>query len=207
MALVWLAPFALSAEGVDLSKVLRGVENRYNNLKTLQLDFEQTYVAANRARRVESGQLFLRKPGRMRWEYQKPDGKLFVSNGKDYWFYSPLARRAEKMKLKEAQDMQAPLAFLIGRLNFERDFGKFIVRPEGERARITAEPKNPNRAPYREVTFVVNRDYQVEQLSVVGQDASTMDFRFRNEVRNPRQEESLYEFVAPPGVEVVEGAR
>lgn len=206
-AIVCLAPFLSPAADIDLSAVLKGVENRYNNVKTLQLDFEQTYVASNRARRIESGQLFLRKPGRMRWEYQKPDGKLFVSNGKDYWFYSPLARRAEKMKLKEAEDMQAPLAFLLGRLDFHRDFGKFIMRPDGERARITAEPKNPNKAPYREVTFVVNKSFGVEQLSVVGQDSSTMDFRFRNEVRNPSQQESMYEFVAPPGVEVVQGAQ
>jgi outer membrane lipoprotein carrier protein len=206
-AIVCLVCALPAAAEVDLQKVLKGVENRYNNVKTLQLDFEQTYTASNRAKRVESGQLFLRKPGRMRWEYQKPDGKLFVSNGKDYWFYSPLARRAEKMKLKEAEDMQAPLAFLLGRLDFQRDFGKFLVRPEGERARITAEPKNPNKAPYREVTFVVNASFGVEQLIVVGQDASTMDFRFRNEVRNPPQAEALYEFTAPPGIEVVEASR
>jgi outer membrane lipoprotein carrier protein len=77
------------ADAVDLARLLRGVEDRYNSVRTLELAFEQTYIAPNRARRVESGSLRLRKPGRMRWEYTRPDGKLFVSDGSDYWYYSP----------------------------------------------------------------------------------------------------------------------
>lgn len=198
-----IVAFMSPAQDVDLSKILKGVEGRYNSIKTLELDFEQTYIAPNRSRRVESGRLFLRKPGRMRWEYAKPAGKLFVSNGDDYWYYSEVNRRAEKMKLKEAADMQAPLAFLIGRLDFKRDFSRYLVTPEGNMVRITAEPKNPEKAPYREVIFLAAPDFHIEQLTVTGQDASTMHFRFRNEVRNPAQKETIYSFTPPPGVEVV----
>ncbi|MFN0105159.1 MAG: outer membrane lipoprotein chaperone LolA [Bryobacteraceae bacterium] len=196
---------AVSAFGadVDLARVLKTVETRYNSVRTLEMDFEQIYIAPNNARRTESGRLFLRKPGRMRWEYSKPDGKLFVSNGDDYWFYSPMARRAEKIKLKEAEDMQAPMAFLIGKLDFHRDFDRFVVKQEGALVRITAQPKNLNKAPYREVSFLAAPDSRIEQLTVRGQDASTMDFRFRNETRNPVQKDSLYIFTPPEGVEVV----
>ena len=140
----------------------------------------------------------------MRWEYLKPDGKLFVSNGTDYWYYSPLSHRAEKMKLKEATDLQAPMAFLIGRIDFRRDFDRFLVRQEGNLVRISAQPKQPDKAPYREVTFVAGPDARIEQLIVRGQDASTMDFRFKNEIRNPNQADSLYQFTPPAGVEVIQ---
>ncbi|HEU0121254.1 MAG TPA: outer membrane lipoprotein chaperone LolA [Bryobacteraceae bacterium] len=202
-AVVSLFAASLWAADVDLTRVLKSVETRYNTVKTLEMDFDLTYIAPNNARRTESGRLFLRKPGRMRWEYTKPDGKLFVSNGTDYWYYSPVSRRAEKMKLKEAQDLQAPMAFLIGKLDFQRDFNQFLVRPEGQLVRITAQPKNPDKAPYREVMFLATPDARIEQLTVRGQDASTMEFRFRNEVRNPAQTDSLYVFTPPPGVEVV----
>lgn len=192
---------------VDLARVLKAVETRYNSIKTLELDFEQVYVAPNKARRTETGRLFLRKPGRMRWEYVKPDGKLFVSNGTDYWYYSPVSRRAEKMKLKEAEDLQAPMAFLIGKLDFQRDFGRYTVKREGALVRITAEPRNLEKSPYREVTFLAATDAHIEQLIVTGQDASMMEFRFRNEVRNPAQKDALYIFVPPPGVEVVTPTR
>jgi outer membrane lipoprotein carrier protein len=197
-----LAVAAFGAE-VDLSRMLKSIETRYNTVRTLEMDFTQTYIAPNKARRTETGKLFLRKPGRMRWEYYKPDGKLFVSNGEDYWYYSPMARRAEKMKLKEASDMQAPMAFLIGKLDFQRDFARYVVKQEGALVRITAEPKNLNKAPYREVSFLAGADARIEQLTVRGQDASVMEFQFRNETRNPAQNDALYQFTPPEGVEVV----
>jgi outer membrane lipoprotein carrier protein len=195
---------AIFGAEVDSFRILKNVEDRYNNVRTLELDFDQTYSGPNRPRRTESGKLYLRKPGRMRWEYTKPAGKLFVSDGKNYWYYSPSTRRAEKMKLKEAEDMQAPLAFLLGRLDFSRDFSRFNVRQEGDRVRIAAEPKNPNKAPYREVEFLAAPDARIEELKVKGQDASVMEFRFRNEVRNPQQASELYTFTPPAGAEVVD---
>lgn len=199
------ASSSLSAQSVDLPKLLAGIESRYNSVRTLELTFEQTYIAPNKARRVEAGSLRIRKPGRMRWEYTKPDGKLFISDGSTYWYYSVMAKRAEKMKLKEAQDIQAPLAFLIGRLDFQRDFGKFLVQPAGELVTVTAEPKNPQKSPFQSVAFTVGRDGRISELTIKGQDGATMIFRFSGEVRNPPLNDSLFTFVAPPGVEVVAG--
>ena len=201
-AVVSLAALSAFGADVDLPRLLKAIEGRYNSIKTLEMDFDLTYVSPSRVRRNEGGKLYLRKPGRMRWEYTKPEGKLYLSNGVDYWYYNPIARTAEKMKLKEAADMQAPMAFLLGKLDFQRDFSKFTVRQEGALVRITAEPKNPDKAPYREVSFLAAQDARIEQLTVRGQDASTMDFRFRNETRNPAQKDSLYVFTPPPGVEV-----
>lgn len=193
-----------AAPPVDLAQLLKRVEDRYNSIKTLELTFEQTYVAPNKARRVESGSLRLRKPGRMRWEYTKPDGKLFISDGKNYWYYSVLARRAEKMKLKEAEDIQAPLAFLIGRLDFERDFSRFLVRQEGDFVKVSAEPKNLKKSPFRNVAFTVAPDARITELTIEGQDAGLMTFRFDKEVRNPALDDRIFTFVAPAGVEVVQ---
>ncbi len=66
--------------------------------------------------------LMLRKPGRMRWDYSQPTGKLFVSDGKFLWLYTPAENRVEKMKLQETDDMRAPLAFLLGKLHFDKEF-------------------------------------------------------------------------------------
>jgi outer membrane lipoprotein carrier protein len=73
----------------------------------------------------------LRKPGRMRWDYSQPKGKLFISDGKFMWLYTPAENRAEKMKLQESDDMRAPLAFLLGKLNFQKEFRNLQARPEG----------------------------------------------------------------------------
>jgi outer membrane lipoprotein carrier protein len=89
----------VTAADVDLNTLLKGVEQHYNSAKTLQVHFVESYMVQGRARKSESGELTLRKPGRMRWDYTAPSGKLFVSDGKDVYLYTPEAHRVEKTKL------------------------------------------------------------------------------------------------------------
>ena len=77
-------------------------------------------MGSGRPRRNETGELSLQKPGKMRWEYTQPAGKLFLSDGKLIYYYNPVSKRAEKMKVRESEDMRAPLAFLLGKLDFKR---------------------------------------------------------------------------------------
>jgi outer membrane lipoprotein carrier protein len=189
--------------GVDTSALLKEVQARYNNAKTLQVLFEQTFTQQNRPRRTEAGELCLRKPGRMRWEYSSPKGKLFVSDGKKLYLYTPSSNRVSVEKMKESEDLRAPLGFLLGRLDFWRDFGKFTYRAEGEDVRIVADPKS-DRAAFTQVEFVVTPSRQIRYVKVVGQDRSIMEFRFSSEKLNPTLSESLFRFEIPPGAEVVD---
>ena len=118
----------LFAENTPLSLTLDGLEYRYNRAKTLQISFEESYVGSGRPRRNETGELSLQKPGKMRWEYSQPAGKLFLSDGKLIYYYNPVSKRAEKMKVRESEDMRAPLAFLLGKLDFQKDFTDFKLK-------------------------------------------------------------------------------
>ena len=95
------------AADLDVSRILKGIEDRYNHAQALQLSFTESYQLRGR-QHVEKGELFLRKPGRMRWQYTSPPGKLFISDNKFIYSYTPQDHHAEKMKMKEAD---APLAF------------------------------------------------------------------------------------------------
>ena len=193
----------MGAAGGDTTELLKAVEARYNRAQTVQVLFEQTFTAQNRPQRTEAGELSLRKPGRMRWQYMVPQGKLFVSDGKQIYLYTPATNRVEKMQVKESDDLRAPLGFLLGKLDFWRDFQKFTSRAEGTDVRITAEPKS-NRSPYSQVEFVVTPAREIRYLKVIGQDRSVMEFRFTKEKLNPPLAESLFRFETPPGAEVVE---
>ena len=192
--------------GVD--RLLKGVETRYNRATTLQVLFHEEYTppgpGGGPARRSESGKLMLRKPGRMRWDYSQPKGKLFISDGKFMWLYTPAENRAEKMKLQESDDMRAPLAFLLGKLNFEKEFRNLHARPEGTGTRITAEPKTGN-LPYSAVEFLVTAENRIRQVKVTGFDNSILDFTFEEESLNPPLDAKLFQFQTPPGAEVVDG--
>jgi outer membrane lipoprotein carrier protein len=187
----------------DLDSMLAGIERRYNSATTLQMRFEQRYRGGGQPSRTENGILFLRKPGRMRWEYRLPEGKLFVSDGKHAWFYSPAMNQVEKSPLKETDDLRAPLAFLMGRLNFSRDFRDFRWVMEGELTRITGVPKSP-RSPYREVEFWVAGGSELREVRVTGQDGALMHFRFSEERLGGPVNEDLFRFKVPAGAELVE---
>ena len=204
-ALLFAAPVARVASAQDIQPILKGIEKRYNSAKTLEIGFTENYTAQGR-KRSEAGTLYLRKPGRMRWDYRNPAGKLFISDGKDVYFYSPEQKRAEKLKLKETEDLRAPMAFLLGRLDFNRDFQKFQMRPEGPNTWITALPKS-DKVPYRQVEFLATPDFRIERLIVAGQDASVLDFSFSDEKRNPAVNDAMFRFQLPPGAQYVDSSQ
>jgi outer membrane lipoprotein carrier protein len=195
---------ASAADAVDIDRTLKGIEDRYNRTQTLQLGFTETYHLQGRAR-VEKGELFLRKPGRMRWQYTAPPGKLFVSDGKFMYSYAPQENRAEKMKLKEADDLRAPLAFLLGKLHFADDFREFRAHPEDGGIYITAIPKS-DKLPYTEVSFLAAPDSTIRRLAVKGQDNSVLEFAFDNERKDPPIQDSLFQFQTPPGAEFIDSS-
>jgi outer membrane lipoprotein carrier protein len=182
----------------DITRMLKGVEDRYNHTQTLQVAFQQTYTMKGR-KRTEKGELYLRKPLRMRWEYSTPAGKLFGSDGKFAYSYIPDENRFEKMSLKGTDDMRAPLAFLLGKLQFQNDFREFRTQPDGPSTFITALPKS-DKLPYTEVTFLVDPNFTIRWINVKGQDGSQLDWAFSAEKLNPPIAESLFKFKPPIGV-------
>jgi outer membrane lipoprotein carrier protein len=189
-----------------LNTLLKGVENRYNKAKTLEVLFHEEYTPSGRPKRSESGVLKLRKPGRMRWDYDQPKGKQFLSDGKYLYLFTPDENRAEKMKLQMSDDMRVPLAFLLGKLNFDKEFRNVSAKPEGADQRISAEPKSDN-LPYSNVEFVVGPDQHIKMVKVIGFDRSVIEFRFDQEKMDPPLDDSLFKFQLPKGAQLVEASQ
>ena len=203
MAVLSLYLAASAAQGDSL---LKGVETRYNRAKTLQVLFKESFTAPGRTRATESGILMLRKPGRMRWDYSQPQGKLFISDAKYLWLYTPTENRVEQMKLEESADMRVPLAFLLGKLDFEKEFQNIKTTPEGADTRISAEPKSDN-LPYSAVEFVVTPDFRIRTVKATGFDKSVLEFTFDQERVNPQLDPKLFQFQMPKGAELVKAGQ
>lgn len=195
-----LALPALPADSAT-QHLLKQVEGRYNRAGTLEVRFAETYSGLGRGPRTETGMLYLRKPGRMRWQYTSPAGKLFISDAKDVYLYLAAENRVVKRKLRETEDARAPLAFLLGKLNFEKEFQNIQARAEGDGTVVAAEPKSGS---YSRVEFLVSPTFEIRKLHIVGQDQSILDFAFDDEKLNPPLTNALFEFRPPAGAEVVD---
>lgn len=193
------------ADDTPLDRLLDTIEQRYNSVRTLQVAFEETFSSGGRERRPEAGELFLQKPGRMRWVYKVPAGKLFVSDGKSLFYYSPASKHAEKLKLKESEDLRAPLAFLLGKLDFQKDFQNLQTKSTPEGTVVTAQPRS-DKLPYRQVEFHVGPQNEIRRLVITGQDNSVLNFVFANERLNPSLDAKLFRFDLPEGATWADGS-
>ena len=79
----------------NVHAVAQAVDEHYNHLQSLQAEFSEIYQGSG-MERTESGTLWLKKPGKMRWEYRSPEEKLFVGDGKDAWLYFPEEKQVRK---------------------------------------------------------------------------------------------------------------
>lgn len=204
--LICLLPVSLAGQSPDLGPMLKAVEARYNHAQTLQVLFHEAYTGPGQPRRTESGTLLLRKPGRMRWDYTSPEGKLFISDGKYLWLYTPNNHQVEKMKIRESDDMRAPLAFLLGKLHFDKEFRNVKSVAVAGGTQITADPKTDS-LPYTKVEFVVAPDDTIRHVKVTGYDQSVLEFDFGQEKLNPPLEAKLFQFRMPPGAALVEASQ
>src|SRR5689334_22525412 len=113
----------------DVHAIAQAVDNHYNQLQTLQTEFTETYEGAG-VEREESGSLWLKKPGKMRWEYRSPKEKLFLSDGKDAWFYLPGERQVRKSSMSKLDDLRSPLGFLLGKTRLEKELQGLSFAPD-----------------------------------------------------------------------------
>ena len=191
------------AEKGNLESLLKSIEDRYNRSQSLKLNFSETYAGSGRPVQTESGVLYLRKPGRMRWEYNSPAGKLFLSDGKQVFQYMPEDHQATKSKLKQSDDMRAPLAFLLGKLDFRKEFKSFETSGDPVGTWIIAAPKSDNLI-YNKVEFLASADGEIHRLRVTGQEGEKLSFEFSNEQVNAPVSPGMFTFQPPAGVRIVE---
>lgn len=183
-------------------QLIRLVQHRYNSAGTLKVDFTEQYSIQGHSRPPEEGVLTLRKQGKMRWDYTRPAGKLFISDGKTIFLYTPVDNRVEKVPLNDTADMRAPLGFLLGHLDMKKEFRDLRVQAEKSGTLLMAKAKS-DRVPYESVQMLVERDGSIADLRVTGRDGSLLEYRFSNEQLNPPVPEKAFHFVIPPGAEVV----
>src|SRR5215470_12570090 len=113
----------------SLHEVAQAVDQHYDRVRTLAADFTEIYQGVG-IERTESGTLWLKKPGKMNWEYRSPEEKLFVSDGKDAWLYLPAEKQVRKSSLKNLEDLRSPLAFLLGKTKLEKELTGLSFAPD-----------------------------------------------------------------------------
>ena len=194
---------ALPLLAQDNDAVVRKVDDHYNHLNSLRAHYTEHYAGMGMDR-SEEGTLLLKKPGRMRWSYAEPVGKVFVLDGKFAWFYTPGDAQATRVPAKELDDLRSPLRFLLGHTQLKKELDSVAVAPDGAGSRISGVPKGMAQR-VKLLSLWVTAAGAIERMRLEEVDGAVTEFVFSAIQENVPVKDSDFGFVPPAGVTVVEG--
>ena len=194
--------------GNDVHALAQAVDEHYNHLRSLQAEFTEIY-RGNGMDRTETGTLWLKKPRKMRWEYRSPREKLFLSDGRDAWFYVPGERQARREPFSKLEDLRSPLGFLLGKTRLEKELQGLSKAPD-------KQPTGPGNVMLRgvpkaladrvsQVLLEITSGNQIARIVIEEVDGATTEYRFSQQKENLAIGDERFRFSPPPGVETIEG--
>jgi outer membrane lipoprotein carrier protein len=209
---VAISPLA-DAKTEDVHSIAQAVDEHYNHLHTLQAEFAEEYRGSG-IERTESGTVWLakggvKKPGKMRWEYRSPREKLFVSDGKDAWFYVPADRQARKTDARRLDDVRSPLAFLLGKSKLEKELQGLSLAPDV--APVFAGDVVLRGVPQAladrvsSILLEVTAEHRIARIVINEVDGSVTEYKFSEQKEDLPIPEGRFQFSPPAGTETVEG--
>ncbi|HKV47945.1 MAG TPA: outer-membrane lipoprotein carrier protein LolA [Candidatus Acidoferrales bacterium] len=188
--------------------------------------FLETYKSGGAGIRAESGKVYFSRPGRMRWDYDSPEKKLFLVDGKNVWYYVPADHTASRTSVKQSSDWRTPLALLAGKVNLERLCGALELAPATQQPAsrtsnsndasenatevgneiLVCRPHREDSDAFTEVLFEVNLRDQLARVTIRQPGGIETEFRFGDWRENIPIAESQFHFEPPDGVAIVDDA-
>ncbi|HEY0307359.1 MAG TPA: outer membrane lipoprotein chaperone LolA [Acidobacteriaceae bacterium] len=195
---------AATLHAQDAHTLAQKVDAHYNHLQSFQAQYAEHYTGMG-LNRTETGTLLLKKPGRMRWSYNQPAGKVFVLDGKSAYFYTPGDAQAQRIPAKQLDDLRSPLRFLLGHTQLEKELPGLTATSAGNGLfTLSGVPKTMEQR-IHSLSLTVNADGIIQRIRLEETDGAVTDFTFTNIRENVPARDSDFVFTAPTGVQIVTG--
>ena len=205
-AVVTATPGPASAQTLD--EVVAGVEATYGRINDLKAEFTQVSHNKSLGQDIKAeGIVFLKKGGKLRWDYKTPSPQQIVSDGVNFWVYTPELNQVNKGEAPKALAGPAG-SFLAGLGKLREEFSVRFLNPSAKvdgagRPVLDLTPKNPTPLLTRLVLTVDPKDYIVRQAVLYDQIGNTVTMSFTKVTPNSGLADSLFTFVPPKGAAVV----
>jgi outer membrane lipoprotein carrier protein len=182
------------------------LQARYDTVRDFEADFVQSYEGGLlRTKTTEQGTVTIKRPGRMRWVYSKPERKEFVSNGQQIYSYIPRDKQVIVSPMPTG-DETTPALFLTGRGHLVRDFTvSYSDVPSAPSGAIGLKLVPRKGDPEFEWLMVaVNPDsLQIQRLVALDRQGGRSTFAFANLKENRNISDKIFDFQIPRGVDVI----
>jgi outer membrane lipoprotein carrier protein len=199
------ALFSFGQEPVQITalELAARVDHHYDQLHSLKAGFREDYAGMGMTR-TESGTLFLRKPGRMLWQYSTPAGKIFLLDGKYGWLYTKGDAQIQRIPAKELDDLRSPLRFLLGHTELEKELtGLKLEGVSNGFYTLSGLPKGQENQVTR-LELTVTAAGAITTLEMQEVNGAITRFTFTGEQPDVTIPAEMFHFTPPPGVPVVD---
>jgi outer membrane lipoprotein carrier protein len=210
LALLAVTPVSPPAR-LPLTTVVEKMQKNYDQAKDYRARFSQKYtnIAFNRTK-VSTGEVSFKKPGKMRWDYDQPEKKMFLSTGKVLWLYEPEDKQAFRQDLKQSQ-LPAALSFLLGKGKLSDEFEISLAGdiPYGRPTdyRLSLKPKQPQ-ATYKSIYFLVDgASFLVNESVLINAAGDVNDITFSDVKVNSKLSDADFTWTKPADVKVIDTAK
>jgi outer membrane lipoprotein carrier protein len=196
---------------LDVKAVVERVQKRYDSATDFRARFGQTLTNAAFGRKtISSGEVLFKKPGRMRWNYDKPEPKMYVADGSMLWLYEPEDKQAFKQELKSSQ-LPSALAFLTGQGKLANEFEIAFAKdtPYGSPGDyvLSLSPRQPQ-AQVKGILFVVDpATFNVRESVITDAQGNVNDMLFSDIRTNTGIPDTTFHWSPPAGVRVIDTAK
>jgi outer membrane lipoprotein carrier protein len=207
VALALSASSSASQTAKESPEQLAGrIQARYDTVKDFEADFVQSYQGGLlRTKTTEQGTVAVKRPGRMRWVYTKPERKEFVSNGQQIYSYIPRDKQVIVSPMP-AGEQTTPALFLTGRGHLVRDFTVTFAEGTGVAPGTVALKLVPKKGDpeFQWLSIAVDpAKLQIQQLVAVDRQGGQSTFTFTNLKENRNISDKIFDFQIPRGVDVI----
>ena len=202
LAASFLLTVSASAQTPTAAALAKKVDAHYNHLQSLQTRYTERYRGMG-LDRTETGTLLLKKPGRMRWSYDTPAGKLFVLDQKYAISYTPGDAQADRMPAKQLDDLRSPLRFLLGHTELAKELDHLTLAPVTDGFTLSGSPKGMQTR-VKNLSLTVDASGTIQAMRIEEVDGSTTDFSFTQMHENVPTKDSDFVFTPPAGVEIID---
>lgn len=186
----------LSAQ--DVEEVLNKVQYFYENIQTIKADFFQETTFLNGKKEIRSGKVWIKKPGKFRWEYRNPEKFLIISDGIKIFVYYPEEKEVLIYPSGKMISSQLALGFMSGRGNIKKD-----LKLEGFEV-VNKKEWKLSFSPLKKDTYVeklvltVNFDTgEIKEFYFINTAGEKIRIVFKNLKYNVNLENSLFSFIPP----------
>lgn len=187
----------------DAAAVISGLQKKYDSIDSIRADFTQEVSSKGMGSQKSEGKVWFKKPGKMRWEYQRPSKDLIVSDGDTIWLYQPDLNQVIEKKASSGSSSMAT-DFLSGIGKIEKDFQVRLSGSEGRDYLLTLTPREEDPGIMRLSLSVDKATFLVKRTVLTDHFGNRTTVVFRNIKTNASMRDSLFKFTPPKGATIVQ---